>query len=81
MGERAPDYFGGHKWSICPNPYNNDVDYLVTNDDGDALLAAQDAAESAWNEIEPGMMYTVTIRLNPDWKEPEETALSGGTVE
>jgi hypothetical protein len=77
MIDNTADLFGGYKWSIYPHPYNSDVDYLVTNDDGEALDAAQAACESAWNEIEPGMAYTVTIRLNPDWKEPEEIALSG----
>lgn len=58
-----PDWF--HKWEIKPNPYNKDFDTFVTDDDKEALLALNEAAEQAWDTSEPGGELKIVIRMNP----------------
>lgn len=53
-----------HKWEVEPNPYNSDFDVYVTDSDEESVSALVAAAESAWDECEPGYERTVTIRRN-----------------
>lgn len=57
-----PDGF--HKWEIEPNPYGNDFDVYVTDDDAEALTSAKLAVENGWDAMAVGDELTITIRMN-----------------
>lgn len=51
-------------WEITPNPYNDDFDVMVCDDDQEALRALEAAVEQAWDTCEDGMTRTVSIKRN-----------------
>lgn len=53
----------GKKWEVHtqPMPYASDFDFLVTDDDQQALEAAQSAVELRWDNLEPGQEFTVRV--------------------
>lgn len=54
-----------YKWEIEPHPYDSQqYDVFVTDDDQQALQAISDAAEAAWDDIEPGQEKILKIRHN-----------------
>lgn len=53
-----------HAWEIEPNPYNNDFDVYVTDDEVEACVAIIEAAEQAWDQCEEGEEIVIKIRRN-----------------
>ena len=58
------------KWEIEPHPYDSDYDIFITNDDAKALQAILEAAETAWDSIEPDTEIIIKIRLNSPQEKP-----------
>lgn len=53
-----------YKWEIEPHPYSSDFDVYVTDDDQSACIAAQEAAEHLWDDMEVGEEKMVKIKRN-----------------
>lgn len=54
-----PIYF-----EITPHPQTTDYDSLVTHDSKEALRFLQEAAESAWDQLEAGRVCTISIAMH-----------------
>lgn len=54
-----------YKWEITPHPDSNDYDFMVTDDDNEALAAILRVAEMhLWDAAEPGEERIVKVKLN-----------------
>lgn len=57
------------KWEIEP-ALTSDADLTFSNDDDEALDIALRVLEQVWDDMEPGDVRTITLRLNKEWPEP-----------